>query len=104
MAKKQVGLSFETDTLEKLDAMAEAQDVTRQALINTGIEMVLKGGAKSELLMLSVSQIACMDQLAARAGVSRVELMHRWLTQRLNREYVDDRNAKLQTAGVNGHA
>jgi predicted transcriptional regulator len=53
-----------------------------------------------EVLRLSTSQIACMDQLAERAEVTRIELMRRWLSERLNREFVDNRNRLLQDAGA----
>jgi hypothetical protein len=41
-----------------------------------------------------------MDQLAERAEVTRIELMRRWLSERLNREFVDNRNRLLQDAGA----
>jgi hypothetical protein len=47
------------------------------------------------VLRLSTSELVCMDQLAERSGVSRVELMRRFLSERLRLEFVNERNGKL---------
>jgi predicted transcriptional regulator len=97
MSKKQIGLSFEPELIDRIDALAQEQDTTRQALVDRGLELVLNGaGSETKVLQLSVSELQCLDQLAERAGVSRIDLMRRYLSERLRREYADARNAKLQ--------
>jgi predicted transcriptional regulator len=97
MSKKQIGLSFEPELMDRIDALAQEQDTTRQALVDRGLELVLNGaGSETKVLQLSVSELQCLDQLAERAGVSRIDLMRRYLSERLRREYADARNAKLQ--------
>jgi predicted transcriptional regulator len=101
MPKKQIGVSFEPETVDALDALAAREDTTRQALIDRGVALALAGAGREQtpVLTLSTSQIECLDELAERTGVPRVDLMRRWLTERLNREFVNDRNRKLQDVG-----
>lgn len=88
-------LAIAPDLLERLDVKAQQTGETRNVLIVRLIEAALNmDGLKR--LELSTSEIACLDQLAERRGVTRVELMRTWLSQRLRREFVDARNAKLQ--------
>jgi hypothetical protein len=42
-------------------------------------------------VLLSESQIASLDQVAERWGLTRGEAIHRMLTERLLREYVEER-------------
>jgi DNA-binding phage protein len=89
-----------TDVLQaRLDEKAESEGVSRNDLIVRYLERGLETDG-TDVLKLSVSQIACMDQLAERAGVTRIELMRRWLSERLSREFVDNRNRLLQDAKV----
>ena len=46
-------------------------------------------------VLLSTSQIASLDQTAARMGLTREETIHRFLTERILREFVDERNKQL---------
>ena len=89
------------ELLANLEAKAEAEGCTRNELIAKLIDFGLENFG-TQRLELSVSQIACMDQLAERKGVTRIELMRRWLSERLRREFTDDRNAKLQDVSSNG--
>lgn len=88
-------LRFDEGLAERLGARAEERGCSRNELIVELCERGLETG-HLDALLLSVSQLACLDQLAARAGVTRVELMRRYLGERLRREFVDARNARLQ--------
>ena len=90
-----ISLRCSDELAERLTEKATADGVSRNDLIVRLIESGLQAEGL-DALMLSVSQITCLDQLAERRGVSRIELMRRWLSERLRREFVDDRNSKLQ--------
>jgi hypothetical protein len=81
---------------ERLTARAESEGCSRNDLIVRMVELGLNVPEGQEPLLLTVSQLRCLDQLAERAGVSRIELMRRYLSERLRREFTDDRNSKLQ--------
>lgn len=97
-----------------LDALADERGVSRNQLIVGELERVISppskrgttadvvppSGATSGLPVpqLSTSELACLDQLAARAGVGRVELMARFLRERLRREFIEDRQRLMAEA------
>jgi hypothetical protein len=91
-----ISLRTSDELAEKLATKAEAEGLSRNDLIVRYCEHGLRTEGLGTLL-LSVSQIACLDQLAARAGMTRMALIQRYLSERLRREFVDDRNDKLQS-------
>jgi predicted transcriptional regulator len=81
--------------IERLDARAAEQGINRTELVTRLLEHGLKTDGVQTVL-LSTSEIACLDQLAERAGCTRSELSRRYLGQRLRREFTDDRHRLLQ--------
>lgn len=99
--KSPVSIKLETETIAALDALAEREGSSRQAVIDRGIALALDGATSgTKVLRLSESQIACLDQLAGRRGVDRLELMRRYISERLSREFIDDRNRLTQAAAI----
>lgn len=83
------------ELLDQLSEKAEADGVSRSDLIARLIAVGLRADGLGTVV-LSTSEIACLDQLAERAGTTRVDLSVRYLRERLRREFVDDRNSLLQ--------
>lgn len=82
-----ISLRTSDELAERLAAEAEAKGLSRNDLILAYIDHGLKTyGLKT--LELSTSELQCLDQLAAIRGVTRLELMARFLRQRLKREFV----------------
>jgi predicted transcriptional regulator len=96
---QQIALRLDEKLVEQVDKMAEARDVSRQALVAEMIEHALKT-LDLRPAVISVSEIASLDQTAARWGMTREEAVTRILRERIHREYVDARNSQLQDAGV----
>jgi hypothetical protein len=93
----QLHVRLDDELLERLDAQAETEGVSRNELIARYLEHGLKT-AGLQTVLLSTSEIQCLDQLAERADVTRAELSRRYLGERLRREFVNDRNSLLQDA------
>jgi predicted DNA-binding ribbon-helix-helix protein len=92
---------LEDGLLARLSARAEAEKVSRNELIVRLLEHGLKTEGL-ETVLLSTSEIECLDLLAERQGKTRAQLSSRFLRERLRREFVDDRNSlmhKLKKAG-----
>jgi predicted transcriptional regulator len=87
----------EDELIARLDAQAEQDGVSRSELVIRYLEHGLKT-AGLDTVILSTSEIQCLDQLAERADTTRAALSSRYLRERLRREFVDDRNRLLQDA------
>lgn len=83
------------ELLDQLSAKAEEDGVSRSDLIARLVAVGLRADGL-DTVILSTSEITCLDQLAERAGTTRVDLSVRYLRERLRREFVDDRNSLLQ--------
>lgn len=83
------------DLLDQLTAKAEADGVSRGELIARLIAVGFRADGL-DTVILSTSEIACLDQLAERADTTRVDLSVRYIRERLRREFVADRNRLLQ--------
>jgi hypothetical protein len=103
--------------LPRVDELAGRRELSRNQLVLAVLEAAIAGditpavispaGAASDItperaslpiLQLSTSQLACLDQLAERAGVERVELMSRYLGERVRREFIEDRQRQMAGA------
>jgi predicted transcriptional regulator len=93
----QLHVRLDDELLERLDARAEQTNTSRNELIARLLDVGLKADGL-DTVILSTSEIQCLDQLAARADTTRAALSSRYLRERLRREFVDDRNRLLQDA------
>lgn len=96
-----LSLRLEDDLSAAVEAQARALNVSKSeaaiSILKRHVGAEIPGAVNgTPMLTLSVSELACLDQLAERANVTRIDLMRRYLSERLRREYVDARNAKLQ--------
>jgi hypothetical protein len=87
-----VTVRLEDELLERIDAR---EGSSRQEKVVALIDRGLKVPEGLETLMLSTSQIASLDQTAARWGLSRVEAMQRILSERILREFTEERQRQL---------
>lgn len=78
MPKQQVPLKFETEVVQALDARAQREGVSRQALIDFAIEPLMKDG-EVRVLILPLRVIEMLDLIAKGQGVNRVDVMRRAL-------------------------
>jgi hypothetical protein len=76
---------------ETLAAIDAREGASRQEKLTGLVERALQIPEGVEALMLSTSQIASLDQTAARWGVSRIEAMQRILSERILREFTQER-------------
>jgi hypothetical protein len=98
-----LGLRIEDDLMAaieraaKVRSQAEGREVKKSEVAVEILEGRLGPRVPKEIdgmpvLKLSVSEVACLDQLAGRAGVTRAELIGRYLAERLRREFIAVRN------------
>jgi predicted DNA-binding protein len=80
--------------LARVDEVAGAEGIKRTELLTELVEQGLNARGLDRL-MLSTSQIASLDQTAARWGLSRVEAMQRILSERILREFTEERQRQL---------
>lgn len=88
---------LEDDLIARLGARSEDEGISRNELVARYLEHGLKT-AGLDTVILSTSEIACLDQLAERAGTTRAALSSRYLRERLRREFTDERHRLLQDA------
>lgn len=88
----QVTLRLDDELLAKVDTQ---EGSSRQEKVLAALERGVSIPDGLEALMLSKAQITCLDQLADRAGLSRIELLARYVGERLNREFVEDRQRQM---------
>ena len=87
------------DELEALVGRGTTGGTTRPSGTTSGTtDLTPEARAALPVLQLSTSQLACLDQLAERAGVERVELMSRYLGERVRREFIEDRQRQMAGA------
>lgn len=92
-------IRFDDPTLARLDARAEADGVSRQQLVISLVTQALDAPpvpAGLEVLLLSTSQIASLDQTAARMGLTRIEAIQRFIKQRIEREFIEERQRQMR--------
>jgi hypothetical protein len=76
--------------LERVDETADREGVKRTELLVELVEQGLNARGLSAV-MLSTSEIASLDQTAGRLGLTRVQAIERFLRERINREFVEER-------------
>lgn len=98
-----LGLRVEDDLMAaieraaKVRSKAEGREVKKSEVAVEILERHLGPRIPKEVegtpvLKLSVSEVVCLDQLAERAGMTRAELLGRYIAERLRREFLAERN------------
>jgi hypothetical protein len=88
----QISLKLPDGLLERI---GEREGMTRTEIVIELLGRGLQLAPGLEVLLLSTSQIASLDQTAERWGMTRVEAVQRILKERIRREWVDERNRQL---------
>ena len=106
MAKLPKSYRLDEDLAARLGAYASERDVSETVVVESALASLLDargsvpglrvvpgpGDSGLQKLMLSSSQVASLDQTAARWGVSRVGALERIVRERVLKEFVDERN------------
>jgi len=83
-----VTVRLEDELLERVDA---SEGSSRQEKVLSLIKAGLDVPPGLKPVLLSPTQIQSLDQTAERMGLTREQAIHRFLTERILREFVEER-------------
>ena len=100
-----VGARFDDDTIAELDRRAKAAGVTRTEIVAALVRETLDSVPVPpglQVLELSTSQFASLGQTAERLGLTVMEAMQRFLKERIEREFIEERQRQVKPPKVYG--